>query len=240
MRTSQFDDSQRRFAILAVEAGWSVVAVARAFGITKMTFYRWKAAIDGELPTEGRALLAALRTGPLTSERLQAAVAELGLGEKPAQCTSEEVGNLRERLVVLAKRHPGYGYRRLHALLVAEGHAIGIVQTYRLYLDAGLAVRRERGRAARTGRIGHPVPASRPNEAWDVLIANGFTAEGRRFGAWQVSDAFTGTVLHLDVRTHWQRFTAFQVLSKLAAEHGMPNRLYVEGHNNDMHPIEGW
>ena len=49
---------------------------------------------------------------------------------------------LRQRLRELAAERPRYGYRRLHVLLVREGHAVNHKRIHRLYCEEGLAVRR--------------------------------------------------------------------------------------------------
>jgi transposase InsO family protein len=44
---------------------------------------------------------------------------------------------LRERLMQLARRKPRYGYRRLHALLCRQGHAVSPQRVYRVYREQG-------------------------------------------------------------------------------------------------------
>jgi putative transposase len=51
---------------------------------------------------------------------------------------------LRERLVVLAREKPRYGYRRLHVLLGREGGHVNHKRVHRIYRDAGLALRRKK------------------------------------------------------------------------------------------------
>ena len=51
---------------------------------------------------------------------------------------------LREELVKLARQKPRYGYRRLHALLERQGHAVNVKRVHRLYAEEGLAVRRRK------------------------------------------------------------------------------------------------
>jgi transposase InsO family protein len=45
---------------------------------------------------------------------------------------------LRQRLQLLARRHPRYGYRRIHALLRREGWACNRKRVQRLWRDQGL------------------------------------------------------------------------------------------------------
>ncbi len=51
---------------------------------------------------------------------------------------------LRDRICELAGEKRRYGYRRIHILLRREGWQVNRKRTYRLYREAGLAVRRRK------------------------------------------------------------------------------------------------
>jgi len=68
---------------------------------------------------------------------------------------------LRARLRALAKAHPRYGYRRLHALLLREGFTVNHKRIQRLCRDEGLRVRVSRRERARVGTSTTPGIASR-------------------------------------------------------------------------------
>jgi putative transposase len=53
---------------------------------------------------------------------------------------------LQNRMVELAGEHRRFGYRRLHALLRREGVEANHKRVFRLYQEAGLAVKRRRKR----------------------------------------------------------------------------------------------
>ena len=60
---------------------------------------------------------------------------------------------LREALEGLAAARPRFGYRRLHVLLHRSGDTVNHKRVYRVYRDAGLAVRRKgRERVAQANR----------------------------------------------------------------------------------------
>ena len=50
---------------------------------------------------------------------------------------------LREQLVELARKKPRFGYRRLHILLTGSGERVNHKRVFRVYQEAGLAVRRK-------------------------------------------------------------------------------------------------
>jgi putative transposase len=60
-------------------------------------------------------------------------------------------GDLRQRISELAGEKRRYGYRRIHILLRREGWTVNRKRTYRLYREAGLAVRRRKRK--RIGRL---------------------------------------------------------------------------------------
>src|SRR5690606_22104485 len=58
---------------------------------------------------------------------------------------------LVERMKALAKRHPRYGYRRVHALLVREGWPVNRKRIQRLWRAEGLKVPRRQRKRRRLG-----------------------------------------------------------------------------------------
>jgi hypothetical protein len=155
MRTSQFTEHQRRFALLAVEAGWTVTFVCRVFGITRMTFYRWKKELTTNITPEMRALLAALQAGPRDMECLEAGLEALAPPPKPRKPTRKDADReLARQLRGLATLCRNMGYRRLHEKLLEQGIKVGLARTYRIYQSEGLALRRMRKKADPDGRVG--------------------------------------------------------------------------------------
>ena len=70
----------------------------------------------------------------------------VGISRSLFRYAQRDDGNrqLQERLIELAGQKRRYGYRRLHVLLRREGVLVNKKRTYRLYREAGLAVRRRR------------------------------------------------------------------------------------------------
>ena len=77
---------------------------------------------------------------------------------------------LRERIGELAGEKRRYGYRRIHVLLRREGWRVNRKRTYRIYRDAGLAVRRRKRK-----RIGFsqaaPITDAYPDTLFDLVEA---------------------------------------------------------------------
>ena len=86
---------------------------------------------------------------------------------------------LRERIYELAGEKRRYGYRRIHVLLRREGWRVNRKRTYRLYREAGLAVRRRKRK-----RIGlferKPLPKpSTVNRSWSMDFVSDGLCDGQ-------------------------------------------------------------
>src|SRR6266568_26163 len=78
-------------------------------------------------------------------------VARLEPIELPLSSSSPAAGPVVERLKALAHRHPGYGYRRVTALLRREGQTINPKRVHRLWKQLGLSLHWRPKRKRRRG-----------------------------------------------------------------------------------------
>lgn len=107
---------------------------------------------------------------------------------------------LRERLVELARKKPRWGYRRLHILLSGSGERVNHKRVFRVYREAGLAVRRKARK--RLVREGAPQPMlTAANQEWAVDFAHDALANGRAIRVLTVEDEYTRESLALPVDT---------------------------------------
>lgn len=67
------------------------------------------------------------------------------------QSTRPDDNDLRERMIVLARKRRRFGYRRLHVLLRREGYEVNHKKLFRLYREEKLTVRRRGGRKRAIG-----------------------------------------------------------------------------------------
>jgi transposase InsO family protein len=100
------------------------------------------------------------------------------------------------RIRELAEQKRRYGYRRIHVLLRREGFQVNRKRTYRLYREAGLAVkRRKRKRYA----LGERRPLPKPDAAsvsWSMdFVADGLT-DGRKLRCLVIVDDCTRECLN--------------------------------------------
>jgi putative transposase len=126
------------------------------------------------------------------------------------------------RIRELAEQKRRYGYRRFHVLLRREGFRANQKRTYRLYREAGLAVkRRKRKRYALGERRSLPKPDA-ANVSWSMdFVADGL-AGGRKLRCLVIVDDCTRECLVIEVDTSLTGRRVVAVLESLADTRGLP------------------
>jgi putative transposase len=147
---------------------------------------------------------------------------ELAISTYRYRATRQD-GKLREQLVELARQRPRFGYRRLHVLLSA-GQTVNHKRVWRVYKEAGLAVKRNKRK--RLVRIGRPLePAVERNEEWALDFVSDSIGTGRAIRLLNVADAFTRECLALEVDTSFASRRVTGVLERVIAQRGKPRRI---------------
>jgi len=145
------------------------------------------------------------------------------------------------RLRELAAEKRRYGYRRLHVLLRREGYAVNRKRTYRLYRDAGLAVkRRKRKRYAPGERRALPKPIA-ANVSWSMdFVADGL-ADGRKLRCLNIVDDCTRECVAIEVDTSLTGRRVVAVLERLADTRGLPRSITVDhGPEFEGQALDAW
>ena len=128
---------------------------------------------------------------------------------------------LRERLVELARKKPRWGYRRLHILLTGSGERVNHKRVFRVYREAGLAVRRKARK--RLVREVSPQPTlTAANQEWAVDFAHDALANGRAIRVLTVEDEYTRESLALPVDTSFASRRVTRELERILAERAKP------------------
>ena len=102
---------------------------------------------------------------------------------------------LRLRLQLLARRHPRYGYRRIHAILRREGWACNRKRVQRLWRDEGLRLPTKARRRRRGPRMPGHLVADHPDQVWAIDFVSDRTADGRPIKILTVTDEHTREAL---------------------------------------------
>jgi len=106
---------------------------------------------------------------------------------------------LKAKLVELAGQKRRYGYRRLHVLLLRQGLRVNRKRTYRIYREAGLAVRRRKRKRIAAVERKPAIAALSPNTSWSMdFVADGL-ADGRRIRCLNIVDDFSRECLAIEV-----------------------------------------
>ncbi len=147
---------------------------------------------------------------------------------------------IRAHLSRLATEHPRWGYRRLHLLLAREIGIINRKRVYRLYRLDGLAVRRQRKRAARVPR-GTVPPLGARGEAWAMDFMRDTLATGRQFRTLNIVDTVTRECLAIEVDTSLPGQRVVRVLDQLVERYGTPKRITLDnGPEFTGHALDSW
>jgi putative transposase len=137
---------------------------------------------------------------------------------------------LVEAMVKLAEQHPRYGYRRVHALLVADGWRVNVKRVERLWRRENLRVpprRRSSGQKA----IGADeysawaLPAVRPIHIWSYDFVSIHTLDGGPVRVLNVVDEFTRVALGSYVARSIGAAAVIKHLAALFETHGRPEMI---------------
>jgi putative transposase len=148
---------------------------------------------------------------------------------------------LRARIEAISAVKRRYGYRRVYLRLRREGWEVNRKRVYRLYRDAGLAVRRRKRK--RIGPIERkPLPKPRAaNVSWSMdFVADGLIG-GRRLRCLTIVDDCTRECLAIEVDTSITGVRVAAVLERLADTRGLPQSITVDnGPEFDGQALDKW
>ena len=139
-----------------------------------------------------------------------------------------DAGPLRTRIEEIAAVKSRYGYRPVYLRLRREGWQVNRKRVYRLYREAGLAVRRrKRKRVGLFERKPLPKPIA-PNVSWSMdFVADGLIG-GRRLRCLTIVDDCTRECLAIELDTSITGVRVQAVLERLADTRALPTSITVD------------
>ena len=148
---------------------------------------------------------------------------------------------LRERMCELAGEKRRYGYRRIHLLLRREGSQINRKRVYRLYREAGLAVRRrKRKRIGLFERKPLPKPTA-VNRSWSMDFVSDGLCDGRKLRCLTIVDDCSRECPAIEVDTSITGRRVVAVLERLADLRGLPLSITVDhGPEFEGQVLDAW
>ena len=149
--------------------------------------------------------------------------------------------SLRARIEEIAAAKRRYGYRRVYLRLRREGWEVNRKRVYRLYREAGLAVRRrKRKRIGVFERKPLPKPTA-ANVSWSMDFVADWLIGGRRLRCLTIVDDCTRECLAIEVDTSLPGLRVQAVLDRLADTRGLPQSITVDnGPEFDSKVLDQW
>ena len=145
----------------------------------------------------------------------------------PARVPVDEPA-LIARLIALARRFGRYGYRRITALLRAEGWRVNHKRVERLWRQEGLRVPRKAPRCRRQWAADGSCTrrrAERPNHVWSYDFVSERTHDGRPLRLLTIVDEYTRECLSIDVARRLRSDDVLARLTALFVQRGPPTYL---------------
>ena len=127
---------------------------------------------------------------------------------------------LRQRLQLLARRHPRYGYRRIHAILRREGWACNRKRVQRLWRDEGLRLPARSKRRRRGPRMPGYLTAVCPDQVWAIDFVSDRAADGRPIKILTVTDEHTREALATPAARRMGADETVNVLERIVERRG--------------------
>jgi putative transposase len=148
----------------------------------------------------------------------------------------------------LARRHPRYGYRRVHAMLIRHGFSVNIKRVRRLWNELGLKrpvrLRRPRKLGPKTGTSSNSCsmqPSRFKDDVWTCDFIHDRTAAGRALKWLTVVDEYTRELLVLHAATSMTGADVRRVVARVIGRRGAPGRIRSDnGSEFVCEALTGW
>ena len=152
---------------------------------------------------------------PRSTQRYQAKRA----GDEPA---------LLRAIAALVRKHPRFGYRRIWALLRADGWKINLKRVHRLWKREGYRVPVRKVKKRRLGVAANGIQRRRAegvNDVWAWDFVHDRDQRGRALRWLVIEDEFTRESLALEVARSMKAADVLDVLAELVAIRGAPRHI---------------
>jgi putative transposase len=139
---------------------------------------------------------------------------------------------LNREIKRLARRHPRYGYRRVHALLIRGGWSVNLKRVRRLWIELGLRrpvrLRKPRKLGPKPGVGANSCvnqPARFKNDVWTCDFITDRTAGGRALKCLTLVDEYTRECLVLHVAVAITGADVRRIMARVIGRRGAPTRI---------------
>jgi putative transposase len=148
----------------------------------------------------------------------------------------------------LARRHPRFGYRRVHAMLVRGGFSVNIKRVRRLWIELGLKrplrLKKARKFGPKPGVGGNSCvaqPARFKNDVWTCDFIHDRTADGRPLKWLTLVDEYTRECLVLEAAASITGAEVRRIVARVVGRRGAPTRIRSDnGSEFVCEALTGW
>jgi transposase InsO family protein len=148
----------------------------------------------------------------------------------------------------LARRHPRYGYRRIHARLVRGGFTVNLKRVHRLWVELGLRrpvrLRKARKLGPKPGSSANSCtaqPARFKNDVWTCDFIHDRTSEGRPLKWLTLVDEYTRECLALHAAGSLTGADVRRIVARVVGRRGAPTRIRSDnGSEFICEALTGW
>jgi putative transposase len=140
--------------------------------------------------------------------------------------------SLTREIKRLARRHPRYGYRRIHAMLTRGGWTVNIKRVRRLWGELGLKrpvrLRKPRKLGPKPGTSANSCarqPARSKDDVWTCDFIHDRTADGRPLKWLTLVDEYTRECLVLHAASSLTGADVRRLLARVVGRRGAPSRI---------------
>ncbi len=148
----------------------------------------------------------------------------------------------------LARRHPRYGYRRIHAMLVRRGWTVNLKRVRRLWIELGLKrpvrLRKSRKLGPKPGASANSCverPARYKDDVWTCDFIHDRTADGRALKWLTLVDEYTRECLALHAAGSTTGADVRRIVARVIGRRGAPGRIRSDnGSEFICEALTGW
>jgi putative transposase len=164
--------------------------------------------------------------------------------QRKARVVRADEAALTDAVVSLAAKYGRYGYRRITALLRAEGWRVNAKRVERIWRREGLKVPRRQPKRGRLWLNDGSCVRLRPcwpGHVWAYDFVQDRTHDGRRFRMLTVIDEYTRECLAIVVARRLSSDDVLAALTELFVEHGPPDHIRSDnGPEFVAKVVRGW
>lgn len=178
-------------------------------------------------PADKRTVVDFLKTEKKFSQNRSCRLVQLDVSTYRYQSVKKDDGELRNKIVSLAHQNKRFGFKRINALLKADGIEVNHKKVYRIYKEEKLAVKRKK-RKQKLKRACSLILATFPNEMWSMDFVSDSLAYGRKFRTLNIIDVLTRECLAIEADFSLPSARVIRVLDRIIELRGKPKSIRID------------